>query len=318
MADNLAIPFVRARYFNTANGRKIDLIVIHDMEAPEEPEAAEKVARWFAGTTSPQASAHYCVDNNSIVQCVLDKDIAWQAPGANSNGIGIEHAGYASQRADQWADPYSSAELDLSARLTRHLCASYGIPVAFIPAADLIKGKRGITTHWEVSKAFKKTTHTDPGPNFPMAHYIELVRGTPLDAVPTVQEVKLVVNAPVVTILSHPSWNGGYIEVGADGGIFSFGAPNYGSLGAVKLNSPIVDGDVSPSGLGYVLLGADGGIFAFGDASFKGSHGPETENAPFVAIKITATGQGYWLVGRDGGLFPYGDAQNKGTVEYRG
>ena len=323
MADTLSIPYVKARWFTKTNGRKVDLIVIHDMEAPETSDMAERIARMFA-TTSRQASAHYCVDDNSIVQCVYDKDVAYHAPGANSDGIGIEHAGYANQRADQWSDPFSSKMLEISAHLVAHLCEKFGIPKTYVDAAGLQAGKRGITTHDAVSKAFRKSDHWDPGPNFPMAKYIDMVRShntaapAPAPAPMSPQEVRLVVNAPVVTILSHPSWNGGYIQIGADGGTFSFQAPNFGSLGATPLNAPIVDADVTPTGNGYVLLGADGGVFTFGDAVFAGGHGPEAENAPFVAIKVTPTGQGYWLTGRDGGVFSYGDAQYKGSVEYRG
>lgn len=67
------------------------------MEAPEKGDTAENIANYFH-TTVKQASAHICVDNNSIVQCVLDNDIAWAAPGANSDGIHIEMAGYAKQK----------------------------------------------------------------------------------------------------------------------------------------------------------------------------------------------------------------------------
>lgn len=315
MVDLSSLPLIRARWFTAANGRKIDLVVIHDMEAPETHEQAEIVARMFS-TTDRQASAHYCVDDNSIVRCVLDKDVAWHAPGANSNGIGIEHAGYAAQRADQWADAYSEAELVLSASLTSALCRAYGIPATYIDVAGLKAGRRGITTHNNVSLAFRKSDHTDPGPNFPMAHYLDMVRG--VDTPPAKEEGRLMVNAPVVTILSHPAWGKGYIQVGADGGIFAFGAPSFGSLGAIKLAAPIVDADVTPSGAGYVLLGADGGVFNFGDSQFEGAHGPEAENAPFVSITVTPSGQGYWLGGRDGGVFAYGDAENHGNVAYQG
>lgn len=316
MADILSIPFLRARNFTPASRTKIDLVVIHDMEYPERLDAAEQVARYFAGTSAPQASAHYCVDTDSIVRCVLDKDVAWHAPGANSNGIGIEHAGYAAQRPADWADAYSEAELGISALLTRDLCNRFTIPMEYVEVAGLKAGQRGITTHNNVSLAFKKSTHTDPGPNFPMAHYLELVRG----AQPEQKEMRPVVNAPVVTILSHPSWNGGYIQVGADGGTFSWDAPNYGSLGNVALNSPIVDGDVTPTGKGYTLLGADGGIFDFGDAAdaFEGGMGGKTLNMPCVALKFTASGKGYWITAKDGGVFTFGDAQHKGNVEYKG
>jgi N-acetyl-anhydromuramyl-L-alanine amidase AmpD len=310
------IAFMQARNYTRASRTSVDLIVLHDMEYPERFDAAEQVARWFSGPSAPQASAHYNFDADSIVQCVLDKDIAWAAPGANSNGIHFEHAGYAKQRPEDWADPFSAAELKLSAQLASILCPKYKIPVEYVDVAGLKAGKRGITTHNNVSLAFKKSTHTDPGPNFPLAHYIDLVRGA---AAPP-KEMRPVVNAPVVTILSHPNWNGGYIQVGADGGTFSWDAPNFGSLGAVKLNSPIVDGDVTPTGNGYTLLGADGGVFDFGDAAeaFEGGMGGAQLAKPCVAFKFTASGKGYWITSSDGSIFPFGDAVNKGSVQYAG
>lgn len=178
MFDYSRIPFVAAKWFTTATGRKFDLIVVHDMEYPERLTAAEDVAHFFAGG-STQASAHFCIDADSIVQSVLEKNVAWHAPGANSNGIGLEHAGYAAQRADEWADAYSAAELALSAQLAAVLCKKYAIPAAYVDVAGLLAGHRGITTHNNVSLAFKQSSHTDPGPNFPMARYIDLVRGSP-------------------------------------------------------------------------------------------------------------------------------------------
>src|SRR3982750_3889302 len=91
------IPFVQARNFTRGRSNHIDVLVIHTMESPEKPDTAESVANWFAGSTAPQASAHYCIDANSVVQCVQDGDVAWHAPGANHNGIGFEHAGRAAQ-----------------------------------------------------------------------------------------------------------------------------------------------------------------------------------------------------------------------------
>lgn len=155
--------------------RKIDVVVIHDMEAPEGALTAENVAKYFQ-TTDKEVSAHYCVDNNSIVQCVPLADVAWAAPGANSNGIQIEYAGYAKQTAAQWNDAYSAAMLKLGAELTAHLCKRFNIPVKFLDAAALKRGERGITTHAQVTLAWHKSTHTDPGPNFPIAKHIMDVR----------------------------------------------------------------------------------------------------------------------------------------------
>ena len=70
--------------------------------------SAESVARWFS-RPSAQVSAHYCVDVDSIVQCVRERDIAWHARGGNAKSIGIELAGYARQTKAEWADAYSRA-----------------------------------------------------------------------------------------------------------------------------------------------------------------------------------------------------------------
>jgi hypothetical protein len=75
-----------------------------------------------------------------------------------------------------------------------------------------------------------------------------------------------------------------YAEVAADGGIFSFGAPFYGSMGGKPLNAPIVGMAATPDGGGYWEVAADGGIFSFGDAGFAGSMGGKPLNAPIVGM----------------------------------
>lgn len=146
------------------------------MEASERTVTAENVAAWFAGPSAPVASAHYGIDADSIVQCVREKDVAYHAPGSNHNGIALEHAGYAKPSAEDWADDYSETMLRRSAELAARLCRKYDVPITYLDATDVALGKRGITTHRAVSAAFKKSTHSDPGPHFPMAHYLELVR----------------------------------------------------------------------------------------------------------------------------------------------
>jgi N-acetyl-anhydromuramyl-L-alanine amidase AmpD len=171
-------PFIEARHYTRTSGRAIDLIVIHTMEAPEKPGSAEGVARWFAGPTAPEASAHYCIDSNSIVQCVRDSDVAWHAPGANHDSIGFEHAGFARQTARDWTDEYSDAMLRLSARLAAEKCREYRIPVVWLSAGDLRAGRRGITGHHDVSVAFRRSNHWDPSPAFPVEPYLAMVRAS--------------------------------------------------------------------------------------------------------------------------------------------
>jgi hypothetical protein len=107
----------------------------------------------------------------------------------------------------------------------------------------------------------------------------------------------------------------GYLEAGADGGVFTFGAaPFEGSAGSLKLNRPIVGTASTPDGAGYWLVASDGGVFSYGDAAFHGSTGALHLNKPIVGIAATPDGGGYWLVASDGGVFAFGDAAFYGST----
>jgi N-acetylmuramoyl-L-alanine amidase len=232
----MAIPFVQAKFYTATNGRQIDLIVIHDMQAPETGSSAEDCANFFAtmpGRTQAQgASAHYCVDADSTVQCVHDMDVAWHAPGANRQGIGIEQPGWANFATNEWLDTYGHAMIQRVAALTRTLCDRYGIPIVFLRAADLSAGKRGITTHYECSQAWGGD-HWDPGPGYPMLPYfISLVRGAPSAVPPSTPRPKgvAVFDPPLSfrAFLARPA--GGAWVLFPDGGIGALGAPDRGNV----------------------------------------------------------------------------------------
>lgn len=170
-------PVIKARWFTKlqpAQRRIVRVIVIHDMEAPETSKTAENVARYFA-TTDTQASAHLCIDNDSIVQCVMDNDVAWAAPGANSDGIQIELAGYGSQSRADWLDNYSEDLLKLAADAAAQYCLKYNIPPVHLTNDQLSKGAKGIVGHYQVSAVYRKSDHTDPGVGFPWDYFICLV-----------------------------------------------------------------------------------------------------------------------------------------------
>jgi N-acetyl-anhydromuramyl-L-alanine amidase AmpD len=199
----VAHPFVASPHITRTNGRRIDLIVIHTMEMDEKGETAENCARWFQNPAA-RVSAHYCVDADSIVQCVRDQDVGWAAPGANSDGIQIEHAGRAAQTGRDWSDPYSTAMLERSAALVADLCRTYAIPITWLYSADLKAGKRGLTTHKAVSDAFKRGTHWDPGKGFPVERYLALVRTCAKGG--TVPPVKLLKDDPPTLTRGAEGW----------------------------------------------------------------------------------------------------------------
>lgn len=172
-------PFIAARHFTRTTAgtrRRVRLIVVHDMEAPEKGETAEAIARYFRDLPAAgpvKASAHVCIDNDSIVQCVRDNDVAFAAPGANSDGLQLELAGYGKQTRAQWLDDYSRAVIDNAANVAAQYGLKYDIPMIHLTDAQLADGvSRGIIGHDQASRVFKKSDHTDPGPNFPWDHFL--------------------------------------------------------------------------------------------------------------------------------------------------
>jgi len=180
----MSFPYVQAKHFKVSDRGPGDcaVLVLHSMEYPERVQSAEWCAGFFADPQGPNgpivASAHYCVDANSIMQCVLEKDVAWHAGPVNEYSIGIEHAGYAGQTAEQWRDEYSTSMLERSAELVAGLCLRYSIPVKRLTAQDLKGGvHRGITGHADVTDGLQGGKgHRDPGEHFPWAWYLARVQ----------------------------------------------------------------------------------------------------------------------------------------------
>lgn len=161
----------------------VHLVVIHSAEIGESLEGAEALQKACARGRPPNAdgtpslaSWHYSVDANSICQSVREEDEAFHAPGCNPQSIGIELSGRARQNEAEWLDDFSTKTLELAAWLTARSLARYQLAVQFVSAVDLRLGRTGITFHSTVSKAWGRSSHWDPGPGFPLAHFMERVR----------------------------------------------------------------------------------------------------------------------------------------------
>lgn len=170
--------FIPAHPDNYTEGGNFPLkwIVIHSTVSPCVPGGARNIARYFQ-KPGLQSSAHYITDPAENIQSVGDHDIAYHC-GFNQGSLGEEMcdipgpvpddkpgtaAWKAAKRAWRWAKPNQWKMLNRVARLTARNCLSRGIPIRFVGVKGLRAGKHGITTHANMSKAFKRSTHWDPG-----------------------------------------------------------------------------------------------------------------------------------------------------------
>lgn len=170
------------------SNKPIDRIVVHSTVSPCVPGGARNIAAYFR-SASAGGSAHYVVDPTEVVQVVYDSVIAWHAP-PNPHSLGVEMCDLpgpvpndkpgtarwkALRRSWRWARPNQRAMLKLTAKLVAELCAAYDVPPYYRGVAALKAGRRGVTTHANVSAAFKQSTHWDPG-WWPRWQFMRLVR----------------------------------------------------------------------------------------------------------------------------------------------
>jgi hypothetical protein len=148
---------------------RITHIVIHSTEGS----TAGGAATWFANPDSG-GSAHLCVDDRECFRTLDDARIPLGAPGANTDGFHIEHAGFARWDRQKWMS--HDKTLRRGAFKAAFHAVKFGIPLRLLTADDLRHGRSGFVTHATVSKAFTPGGHTDPGPNFPLEHYMDLVK----------------------------------------------------------------------------------------------------------------------------------------------
>ena len=158
-----------AHYGAVRSLNDLNLIILHSTEGS----TAAGAAGWFHNPQS-SASTHLVLDDDVAYRCVDDARVPWGAPGCNRYGLHIEHAGYAKWNWLQWMRHRKM--LHRSAWHAAKWCVEYNIPAVWLSVDDLVRGKRGITSHANCSKAFKGSSHWDPGPRFPRWYWMRQVR----------------------------------------------------------------------------------------------------------------------------------------------
>jgi N-acetyl-anhydromuramyl-L-alanine amidase AmpD len=166
----------------TRDTSDIKWIVVHD----EEADTAKQAAQYFTEKASG-GSAHLCVDDTMCYRTLENDEIPWAAAsaptiGANTHGFHIEMAGFAKWSAVIWEK--HTLTLQRAAFKTALHCQLFGIPVVWVPTYWVVRLKKGITSHAEISKASKivdpdnasRYSHTDPGPFWPRDKFMKYVR----------------------------------------------------------------------------------------------------------------------------------------------
>lgn len=172
------LKWVAPKSWENANRGSVQVIVIHTTEGSEGPSSAEDGAAYDARRTDG-TSTHYFHDSTSTVQCVRTEDLAHAARSqGNRRGIQHELCGRAGQGDAGWADDASRATLWQAAAQCARDAKKWGIPVRKLSPRDVAAGAKGICGHADITAAFPQDggTHTDPGPDFPWADFLDMVR----------------------------------------------------------------------------------------------------------------------------------------------
>lgn len=155
--------------FNSRGSTKPAMVIIHTCEG-----SYTSCWSWLTNSKSG-VSAHYVVkeDGKEVSQLVREASRAWHISatyksslnggvdsfrnGTSSNNftIGIEHAGYASQKS------FPAGQLEASARLVCDISKSQGIP----------RDRFHVVAHGQL----QPYNRVDPGPNWPWASYLQRV-----------------------------------------------------------------------------------------------------------------------------------------------
>lgn len=166
------IPFVQGRNdYTDQDGRKYG-IAIHNTsnDATAENEAS------YATRRTDGISAHFYVDNDSIIQSLDTGDKAGHAGSynGNENAIAVEITGTNDKSRAWWLENVAWDKLGYT---LASVCKYYGIDVRRASVSEMKSNPKvkAFYSHNDMRLAWDGTTHTDPGPNFPWDRLFQAV-----------------------------------------------------------------------------------------------------------------------------------------------
>jgi hypothetical protein len=147
-----------AKGFTKGRGKSpVRLIAVHTAEGST---TVESLGNYFAGTTA--GSSHAGIgQGGQYAEFVSYANTAWTDPPVNSVADTVEICGFAKWTRDEWL-----AKKDMIETIAHWIawrCSVRGIPVRHITDAS----GSGVVGHRDINSTYHKSSHTDPGPNFP-------------------------------------------------------------------------------------------------------------------------------------------------------
>lgn len=162
--------------FNFGHSRPLSAIqamFIHTTENAAST-SAEDVAAWQIKTES--GSYHQLVDRTKVLIENTDDWVTWSTGNrGNDVGLHVSVVGRAAWSRDQWMQEEANhGTLSRLAWVLAKWSKLHDLPLKYVPGLALRRGERGVSTHDAARIAWGVTTHTDPGPAFPMDVVLKL------------------------------------------------------------------------------------------------------------------------------------------------
>jgi hypothetical protein len=167
--------FVHSDRYGGIKSRPNTLLVVHTSEGGELGTSAEALCNYMAqpgdrvsaSGNRYGSSYQYVVDTDIMRPAVPDNTVSYSAPPANDYGIHYCIPGRAGQTRAEWLDANSRPHIAMLARALADKSAATRIPLRKLSVAQVAGGDWGVCGHHDISLAFGKSDHYDPGPQFP-------------------------------------------------------------------------------------------------------------------------------------------------------
>lgn len=150
-------------------------LVLHTSEGGESTGSPEQLISFMQqpgdrdGPSGPYGASYQCVTDTDCLRPAVSNDVvSYSAGGGNAQGVHLCFPGKAGQTREQWLDDNSRAMIRRAAEWCVDQGLAENIPMTRISVSDVkTKQVRGICDHYDISRAFKLSDHTDVGAGFP-------------------------------------------------------------------------------------------------------------------------------------------------------